>query len=243
MTTSTTPDPLASLPAELRKVVSDYVQCVQEVVGSQALSLTLLGSAAAGTFAFGKHLIHNTLVLPAIDLDRLRQLAQAMPRFRKLSIASPLVLTPDYLRSSLDTFPLELLEMQQQHLTVLGEDCFQPLEFDAKFVRLQCERELKSMVLAMRQAVLMAEGDERRLFEQHVRAADGLMRILRGMLWLKGDRQARPASEVVQQIESAVSRPLPGIRTLLKSDRRASWADYCALHADLDALGSATDAW
>jgi hypothetical protein len=240
---STAPDPLATIPADLRKPVSDYIQSIQAIAGSQALSLTLLGSAAAGTFVPGRHQVHNALVLQAIDLDRLRQLAKEMPRFRRLAIAHPLVLTPQYIRSSLDTFPLELLEMQQQHLTVLGEDCFQPLEFDAKFIRLQCERELKAMVLAMRQALLTADGDEKRLFDQHVHAADGLLRILRGMLWLKGHRQARPAAEVVTEIETATTRSLPGLRALLHPHGRPGWSDYCALHADLDALGNTTDAW
>jgi len=240
---STAQSPLSAIPADLRNGISDYVRRVQEIVGPQALGLSLLGSIAAGTFVPGRHQVHNALVLQAIDLDRLRQLAKEMPRFRRLAIAPPLVLTPDYLRSSLDTFPLELLEMQQQHLTVFGEDCFQPLEFDAKFVRLQCERELKAMVLAMRQALLTAAGDEKRLFDQHVHAADGLLRILRGMLWLKGSRQARPAAEVVKEIETAVARSLPGIRALLHPHNRPGWPDYCALHADLDALGSTTDAW
>ncbi len=235
--------PLTAIPADLRKAVTDYLQRVQAVAGSQALSLSLLGSVAAGTFVPGRHQVQNTLVLQTIDLERLRQLAKEMPRFRRLAIAPPLVLTPEYIRSSLDTFPLELLEIQQQHLTIFGEDCFQPLEFDAKFIRLQCERELKAMVLAMRQALLTASGDEKRLFDQHVHAGDGLMRILRGMLWLKGSRQARPAADVVSEIETAVARPLPGIRALLHSQNRPNWLNYCDLHADLDALGNTTDAW
>ncbi len=240
---ATASNPLSTVPAELRKAVIDYMQRVQAVAGSQVSCLALLGSVAAGTFVAGRHLAQNVLVLQTIDLDRLRQLAKQMPRFRRLTIAPPLVLTPAYLRSSLDTFPLELLEIQQQHLTILGEDCFAPLEFDAKFVRLQCERELKSMLLAMRQALLTAAGDEKRLFDQHVHAADGLMRILRGMLWLKGSRQVRPAAEVVSEIEAAVAHGLPGVHALMHPKKQPSWSDYCDLHADLDVLGNATDAW
>src|SRR5580698_8890980 len=101
----TAPAPLSAIPADLRKAVSDYIQSVQAIAGSQALSLTLLGSVAAGTFVLGRHQVHNALVLQTIDLDRLRQLAKEMPRFRRLAIAHPLVLTPQYIQSSLDTFP------------------------------------------------------------------------------------------------------------------------------------------
>ena len=167
---------------------------MRQIAGDRALNLSLLGAAAAGTWIPGRHRIHNALVLESIELDRLEQLARELPRFHEVAIASPLVFTPAYIRNSIDTFPLEFLEIQQQHRVVFGEDCFAPLVFEAKFIRLQCERELKSMILAMRQAVLASGGDPRRVVHQHPHAADGLLRVLRGMLWLRAVREPLPAS-------------------------------------------------
>ncbi|HEX4148860.1 MAG TPA: hypothetical protein VHY20_07730, partial [Pirellulales bacterium] len=97
-------------------------------------------------------------------------------------------------------------------------------------------------VLAMRQAVLAAAGDEQRLFQQHPHAADGVLRVLRGLLWLAGERHPRPAAEVIEKIERSTARPLVGLRALLSSKAAPGWTDFCALHDELEALGSAADA-
>jgi len=228
------------LPANLQTAARAYAAHVRQVAGQRALNLSLLGAAAAGTWIPGRHLAHNALVLEVIDLDLLRQLAHELPRFQ--GVAPPLVFTPAYIRDSIDTFPLEFLEIQQQHLTVFGDDCFRPLVFEAKFVRLQCERVLKSMVLAMRQAVLASAGDQRRLLGQHPHAADGMLRILRGLVWLKDVRDPLPAARVVDEIERILARPLSGVRTLVQAHAPPSWVDYCALHAELEALESVADA-
>ncbi|HEY5311985.1 MAG TPA: hypothetical protein VIK18_05675, partial [Pirellulales bacterium] len=207
-------DPLSALPANLQAAVRAYAARVCQVAGQRALNLSLLGAAAAGTLVPGRHLAHNALVLEAIELDLLRQLARELPQFQ--GIAPPLVFTPAYIRDSIDTFPLEFLEIQQQHVTVFGDDCFQPLVFEAKFVRLQCERELKSMVLALRQAVLSSAGDQR-LLGQHPHAADGLLRVLRGLLWLKDLRDPLPVTRVVDEIQRIMARPLNGVRALLQA--------------------------
>ena len=215
----------------------------QEIVGAQALSLTLLGSAAAGTFVPGRHQVHNALVLPAIDLQRLRQLAKAMPRFRRLAIAPPLVLTPEYIRSSLDTFPLELLEMQQQHLTVLGEDCFQPLGVRRQIRPAAMRARTQGHGAGHASGRSRPKGMKSDYSISTSTRPTGLLRILRGMLWLKGSRQARPAAEVVTEIETAVTRPLPAFVHCCTSKTAQVGQTYCELHADLDALGNATDAW
>ena len=73
-------------------------------------------------------------------------------------MAAPTVFTPAYLARSVDTFPLEFIEIQQQHVTVLGEDHFAPLVFEPAHVRLQCERELKVLEIGLQQGILVSQG-------------------------------------------------------------------------------------
>lgn len=239
---STEADPLSKLPANLRAALRQYADFLRQTAGAKALSLSLLGAAAAGTWIPGRHRVHNALVLESIKLDDLERLARELPRYHQVGIASPLVLTPDYIRRSIDTFPLEFLEIQQQHLALFGEDRFQPLEFEAKFVRLQCERELKSMILAMRQALLASAGDPRHLVREHPHAADGLLRVVRGMLWLNNLREALPAAQAISELERVLARPLPGLKKMVEAHGPTAWADYRALDAELLALERVADA-
>ena len=99
-------------------------------------------------------------------------------------IAAPLIMTPEYIDASVDVFPLEFIEIQQRHFCVFGPDHFEGLSFDHTHVRLQCERELKTLLISMRQALLSAAGHEKLFKTIEADVADRLMRTLRGLLWL-----------------------------------------------------------
>ena len=60
-------------------------------------------------------------------------------------------MTPHYLACSRDVFPVEFLDFQLVHETILGEDPFVSLQVDKAHVRLQCERELKATLVRLRQ--------------------------------------------------------------------------------------------
>jgi hypothetical protein len=55
----------------------------------------------------------------------------------------PLFLTRSDLSSSLDSYPIEFLNMKNRYRLVYGEDVLQKLSFNPLAVRLQIERELK----------------------------------------------------------------------------------------------------
>jgi hypothetical protein len=233
---------LSTVPVALHAPLEAYLHVLEQALGPRGGSLSLLGAAAAGTFLSGEGHLQNCLVIERFELERLRALAAQLAMIHR-AIAPPLVLTPDFIRASCDSFPLELLEMRQQHRTIWGRDPFSEIELVSEFVRVQCERELKSMTMAMRQAVVLACGDDELLAQHQRHSGDGVLRVLRGLLWLKGQKQARPAAAVVTEIESLVARPLPGVRSLLRLDRQLTWNDYQALYEDLDALGGAVDGW
>lgn len=234
---------LDRLSPAVREPVRRYAEQVAELAGPQGLGLTLYGAIAAGTFDAARHVIHNVLVLETVDLDLVRRLGSELSHHHVSRIAPPLVLTPAYIQASLDTFPLELIEIQQQHATLWGEDHFAGLQFDNSHIRLQCERELKVMLLATRQTVLHAAGQEKKITAAAQHAGDGVLRTLRGLLWLQGQRTAQPASQVIEQIEKLVSRSLPGVRALIDERVARDWRHIRELYDDLDALTNLSDAW
>jgi len=234
---------LDGLIAVVREAVRPYVSLVGEVAGVHARSLALFGAAAAGTFDSARHTISNVLVLDAVDLDLLRRLAEHGARLGKARVAAPLIMTPAYVRASLDSFPLELIEIHQQHVTVLGGEYFAELSFDDHHVRLQCEREFKRILIGLRQGLLAAAGREKLVPAMEEEACGGLLRTLRGMLWLKGHRQAMPAADVLNRIEQATELKLPGLRASLMPTGAHGWREFDALYADVAALGEIADAW
>jgi hypothetical protein len=227
----------------MREHVRHFVQLLREMGRENAQALVLYGAIAAGRFDATRHTVRSVLVVGQVDLHMLRRIAEHGPTLGGRHISAPLVMTPAYIAGSRDTFPLELLEIQQNHVTVFGEDHFAELAFDEKDVRLQCERELKVLMLRLRQALLVAAGRDKELTAFGEDAAEGLLRVLRGMLWLKGRREAQPAAAVLSEIETLTTRRLIGVRTALDANAAHGWETFQALYSDVDALGAIVDGW
>lgn len=227
----------------LRPSIQNYADFLREVAGDNAKSLILFGSIVAGSFDMKRHAIRNVLVFDKIDLPTIRRLAERGVKLGKAHIAAPLIMTPDYIKSSLDTFPLEFIEIKQQHITLFGEDYFESLEFDSAHIRLQCERDLKAILIGLRQGMLAATGREKLIGALGADAGEGLMRTLRGMLWLKKQRKAKPAADVLVEIEKLAKCNLPGLRTALNPAAQHDWATFDQLYHDVEGLGKVVDAW
>jgi hypothetical protein len=213
-----------------------------EMAGDHLLGLAVFGVATTAAFDPLRHRVRNVAVLERFDLALLRRLAEHGTRYGKLLLAAPVVMTPQYIRQSCDTFALELLEIQQQHQTVLGQDFFVDLPLPAEHLRLQCERELKTFHVGMHQGLLASLGKEQLLSELTVGVADGLLRVLRGMLWLKGVTTPTSVADVVAQIEQRIGRPLRGLQAVMVATQRVGWTQFEQLYADIEALEQSIDA-
>ncbi len=234
---------LDRVPEFLRGPVREYAALIASLGGENVVSLTLFGAVVAGSFDPQRHTVRNVLVLKHVDLDMLRALAGHGSKLGKNHIAAPLVMTPEYIRDSRDAFPLEFLEIQQQHATLFGPDAFAGLTFDERDVRLQSERELKVILIGLRQGLLASMAKERALGELGIEAAAALLRTLRGMLWLKGKKEAMAADDVVQAIEALTARRLDGLRTTLDPTAQRGWPEFELLYRDVAELGALVDGW
>jgi hypothetical protein len=226
-----------------REPIQKFAARIQELAAENGLGWTLYGAVADGTLERNRPSIQSVLVLRTVDLEFLRRLGAVGRQYGRLGFSPPLIMTPAFLQSIRDTFPLELIEIQQTSAIVFGPDYFHDLEFDDRNVRLQCERELDVMLIGLRQGVLAASGIEDRLALLQRDWLRGLLRILRGMLWLKGQREHFPAERVVSEIERIVEASLPGIRRALTTSRSPGWEAFHQLHTDVEALGTAVDGW
>jgi hypothetical protein len=227
----------------VRTAVQSYAAKVASLAGENLVGLTLYGLVVTPAFDSHQHVARNLLVLNVVDLQMLRGLAREGAQFGRQHIAAPLVMTPTSIQASLDTFPLELIEIQQHHVTILGEDLWNGLQFEANHVRLQCEREIKTLMIGLRQGLLTAAGRERLLGRLEMNVAESLIRAMRGLLWLEGQTEPKLPAEVLSATEELMDRKLPGIRGGIDPVAEHGWDQFVALYQDLEALGTKADVW
>ena len=217
-------------------------ELVQTLAGDTARSLVAVGAVVDGPFHPDRQSARSVLVLEHVDLGLLKQLGERGPDLGAKGVGAPLIMTPHYIEASLDTFPLEFIEIDQRRCVILGDDPFGRLHFEAADVRLQCERELKTLLIDLRQGLLAAMGEEQFLEPVEVGVAERLVRTLRGLLWLKGAREPLPGPAVLEHAGDALGVALPTATSVLARGQRLTWPDFQTLYREVEQLGEYADA-
>ncbi len=185
MTQGNTKLKLDALDVRIRDVINLFAEKLRAALGDNLKSITVVGSSLTEDFKAGHSDINTVLVLGGQAVDSLNAVAAlARPMSRK-RLSPPLLMTSSYIERSRDVFGVEFLDFQLIHQTILGDDPFASLTFDKKDVRLQCERELKAMLIRLRQGYIAAAANRRLVRDILISAAKGLAPLLRAMLWLK----------------------------------------------------------
>jgi hypothetical protein len=181
-----------------------FLEAVAELAGANLHSLYLVGSAVTPDWHPDRSDINTLLVLRQMSLGVLESIAPLGQRFKGSGIAPPLLLDQPYLASSIDVFPMEFLELRLIHETVLGEDILAPLVIDRGDLRLQCEREVKSRLLGLRQSYLRSLGEPKALAEALVRFLSGYQPLARAVLVLLGTEPPLRRAAAFEALAAAV---------------------------------------
>ncbi len=195
---------LERVPPAVRNKAAPFLEEVAKIAGPGLHSLHLVGSAVTPDWDAGRSDINTLLVLREMDLAVLESIAPLGQRYKGSGIAPPLVMDQEYVRSSLDVFPMEFLEMRLIHETVLGEDVLALLKIDRGDLRQQCEREIKSRLVGLRQGYLRALGEPKALTEALVRFLSSYQPLARGILVLLGKEPPLPRAEAFAALMAAV---------------------------------------
>lgn len=230
--------------ASMRRAVEAYVAELAGALGSRLKALSVYGSATGADYIPKKSNINMVAVLDRLDAGALEAILGTVRSGMKKGIVPPLLVTPDYIRSALDVFPIEFLEIADTQVVVLGDDHFSNLAVSQDRLRLECESQLRASVLRTRQAYLEM-GHARRGAERVLHASvTSLVPALKAILRLRGVAVPRSKIEVVEAVGRtlgvgvavfvAVLRDRSGDERIQDRDARRVLAEY------IDALDALT---
>jgi len=177
-------------------------------------SIHIVGSAVIPDYNEKLSDVNSVVVLHDMDLRFITFLAPLGEKYGRKGIAAPLIMTPAYIRDSLDAFPIEFFDFKLIHTTLFGNDLFADLEINRQHLRLQCEREIKTKQIGLRQGYLSILGKEKELFRLLIQSFTGSMALFRAIISLQGKQPPVPRAEVIELFgtccgpETAVFRDL-----------------------------------
>jgi hypothetical protein len=194
---------LERLSPAVRAKAAPFLEDLERVAAAKLHSLHVVGSAVTPDWVEGRSDVNTLLVLTRMDLGVLEAIAPLGKRYHGKQVAPPLVMDTAYVAGALDVFPLEFLEMRLVHQTVLGEDLLAGLEVDRADLRHQCEREIRSRLIGLRQGYLRSLGEAGALTEALVRFLSGYQPLARGVLTLLGRPVPARRAEVFAALAAA----------------------------------------
>jgi hypothetical protein len=191
---------MGKIPKDPKEIFKEITEDYQRIFGNDLVSIALYGSGATGDYVPKKSDLNFLIVLTEEGINTLERAFKVVSKWRKRNVNIPLFLTKSYITSSLDSFPVEFLNMKMNHMPVFGEDVLSDLSFEKRHIRIQCERELKAKLLQLRQGYLDASKRVRNLKLLIVRSIPAFIAIFRALLYLKGIEAPANREEIVSHI-------------------------------------------
>ena len=175
------------------KKLEEFVRRMREAAGANLESVILYGSAVAGDFHPEFSNLNLFCVLRDSSFADLQALAPVARWWEGQKQPPPLIMTRHELERSNDVFTIELLDMQQHHRVLFGEDVLLGLHIPVDLHRVQVEYELREKLILLRQQLLLSSGNNRRLWELLVRSVSSFVTLFRHALIVLG--QAAPVGK------------------------------------------------
>jgi len=165
-------------------------------------SIHIVGSSITGDFNEKTSDINSIVVLRQMDLKFVKFIAPLGKRYRKKGIAAPLIMTLDYISRSLDVFPIEFLDFKLIHETIFGEDILLDIEIHLSDLRNQCEREIKTKLIGLRQGYIASLGDKKIITDHIISLINGYIPLFRGIIFLMGEEPPLDKREVLTALSA-----------------------------------------
>ncbi len=176
---------MSNVPKSPEEILDTFRADAEATFKDTLVSIALYGSAAKGEYVPKKSDINFLIVLTEEGIQNLSSAFGLIKKWQKRRVATPLFVTKHYIESSLDSFPIEFLNMKNAYRILMGEDILNELEIPKKFVRLECEGQIKGKLLHLRREFLATRGKGKAIRELLSVTVPTFTSLFTAMLYLK----------------------------------------------------------
>jgi Nucleotidyltransferase domain len=195
--------------------IAEFLKRARDAAGANIESVILFGSAASGDFHPGQSNLNLFCVLRDCSFAALQSIAPVAKWWDRQKQPPPLCMTRKELERSTDVFTIELLDMQQHHRVLFGEDVVQGLRISMHIHRVQVEYELREKIILLRQQVLLASGNDSRLWELLLRSVPSFGTLFRHALIALGEGAPSGRRDALQALSTKMGFDLSSVHQLL----------------------------
>jgi predicted nucleotidyltransferase len=153
-------------------------------LGARLESVIVFGSLARGEY-HSKRSNVNVLIIADMSVDTLNRMGGPIKKWLKRGYIAPVLVEKEGLDEFAQDFPIEFLDMKDEHRVIYGENPFSTLDVKTHHLKGQCEHDLALVQLRLRQAIAAAQGSRKSLLEMLIRSLPSVKSLFQATMRLE----------------------------------------------------------
>ena len=182
--------------------LNEFVTLLREAAGANLESVILFGSAATEDFHPEFSNVNLFCVVRDSSFAALQAVASAVQWWDRQKQPPPLFMTRHEVERSIDVFSIELIDMQQHHRVLFGEDVLQGFE-------------LREKLALLRRHLLLASGNDSRMWELLTRSLSSFVTLFRHALMVFDQPAPHRKREAVHALSQQIKFDPSGVLDVL----------------------------
>lgn len=204
----------------LEEDLKQLVERLSGAAGQDLVALVLHGSAVSDEFHPQFSDVNILGVVRQLSVGTMHALWPALSWWTGLKYAVPLFFTADELRSVVDVFPIEMVDIKLRHRLLYGNDVFDQLEVSMELHRVQLEHEIRTKLVFLRQHYMQFSPDAAKIRHLMVDSVSNFLALFRHTLIAMGEQPPLQKAQVAQQMAEKLGFDPGPLRLLLDVRQR-----------------------
>ena len=195
--------------------LDELLKRIKDAAGSGLISVILYGSAASGNYDPKLSNLNIFCVLRDSSFNIVKAFAPVAAWWVQQKEPPFLLMTLEELRSSTDVFTIELMDMQRHYRVLHGEDVLQGLMIPMHFHRVHVEYELREKLVLLRQRMLLASDNDKKLWDLLLHTVSSFATLFRHAAIALGKDKDIDKRNALQSLASLLSSDLSAVELVL----------------------------
>lgn len=178
------------------KNLDKFVEELKNTLGENLLSVIAFGSQANVEDA--KSNLNLMIITNELTAENLYDISKPVKKWVKGKNPIPVIMNRDEWYSSFDVYAIEYADIKENYRIIYGEDLIPTISINKYFLRLQCESELKSLLLKYKNNFLMNVKSDREMKKLLNNVIKTLLVIFRSVLRLHDSAVPYRAVDIIE---------------------------------------------
>ena len=185
------------------KNLDKLVESLKKELGENLTSIIAFGSQANVEDA--KNNLNIMIVTNTLSAENLYAISKPIQKWVKAKNPIPVIMNRDEWYSSFDVYAIEYADIKENYRLIYGEDLVPTIFVDKHFLRLECETEIKSLLLKYKNNFILNIKSDKEMKKVLDKVIKTLLVIFRSVLRLHNCAVPYRAVDIIEFVSNYIS--------------------------------------